>query len=144
MTIQPRVLCTSEGENNPNSTSRKWARKLGNRQARKMMKLQNKLRWGTNPIKTKHQAWSAIVEQKGLHQLQNAEVIFNKGRVTRQVAMAISDSGASGHFVLDHAPVINKKKAEYPIEIRLPDGKVIWSTHTANLDIPWLPSQVIE
>ena len=108
------------------------------------MKLQHRSNWGNNPIKTKHQAWNAIIEQQSLHQLQNANVIFDKGRVTRQVAMAISDSGASGHFVLENAPVINKKKAERPIAIRLPDGKVIWSTHTANLDIPWLPSQVIE
>ena len=38
-TIPPREVCTSEGENSAKSTSGKWARKLRNRQARKIMKL---------------------------------------------------------------------------------------------------------
>ena len=32
----------------------------------------------------------------------------------------------------------------HPITITLPNGKVIQSTHTCNLDIPWLPAQITE
>ena len=50
--------------------------------------------------------------------------------------MAISDSGGSGHFVLENSPLVNKQVAVNPIAIKLPDGKLIYSTYTANLDIP--------
>ena len=82
MTNSIRIVPTLEGRNGPSNTSRKWARKLSNRQAKKVMKLQDRSNWGNNLIKTKHQAWNAIVAQQHLHQLQNAKVIFDKNRVS--------------------------------------------------------------
>ena len=35
---------------------------------------------------------------------------------------ALSDSGASGHFLTEHAAVINKQPATAPIAVTLPDG----------------------
>jgi hypothetical protein len=58
------------------------------------------------------------------------------------IEMGISDSGATGHFFKDDAPVTNKQVARNPIKITLPDGKNIRSTHTCNLDIPWLPDEM--
>ena len=58
--------------------------------------------------------------------------------------MVISDSGASGHFVLENALAVNKQVAVNAIAIKLPDEKLIYSTRTANLDIPWLPGNMTE
>eukprot|EP00804_Cyclotella_cryptica_P029536 CCRYP_020583-RA/>CCRYP_020583-RA protein AED:0.35 eAED:0.26 QI:0/-1/0/1/-1/1/1/0/1386 len=57
---------------------------------------------------------------------------------------AILDSGATAHFIIKGATVRNKNPASDPLRIKLPDGSVITSTHTCNLDIPWLPNSVTE
>ena len=51
---------------------------------------------------------------------------------------ALSDSGASSHFIADGANVINKQIDRNPIIITLPDGATLQSTHTCNVNIPWL------
>jgi hypothetical protein len=51
---------------------------------------------------------------------------------------ALSDSGASSHFIVDGANVINKRVDTNPITITLPDGATLQSTHTCNVNIPWL------
>ncbi|KAL7464463.1 hypothetical protein ACHAXS_004797 [Conticribra weissflogii] len=53
----------------------------------------------------------------------------------------IGDAGATGSFLLPGAPIINLRKAEKPLQIHLPDGGQIFSTHKSNLDIPWLPKE---
>jgi hypothetical protein len=58
------------------------------------------------------------------------------------ITMGISDSGATGHFLQADAPVTNKQVAINPIRITLPDGNKILSSHTCNLDIPWLPDDI--
>ena len=55
---------------------------------------------------------------------------------------AISDSGATSHFMIEGAAVINIQVDTSPITITLPDGATLHSTHTCNLDIPWLPATV--
>ena len=55
---------------------------------------------------------------------------------------AISDTGATSHFMVQGAPVINIQVDTSPITITLPDGATLQSTHTCNLDIPWLPATV--
>ena len=51
----------------------------------------------------------------------------------------IADAGATGHFLMPQVPVKNIKATNNPLEIALPDGKIINSTHTCELDIPSLP-----
>ena len=51
---------------------------------------------------------------------------------------ALSDSGATSHFIVDGAHITNKRLATTPIIITLPDGATLQSTHTCNVDIPWL------
>ena len=58
------------------------------------------------------------------------------------VEFAISDSGATAHFLIEDAPVVNLKEAAFPVTINLSDGTIIYSTHTSNLDIPWLPYEM--
>eukprot|EP00804_Cyclotella_cryptica_P012938 CCRYP_002290-RA/>CCRYP_002290-RA protein AED:0.50 eAED:0.37 QI:0/0/0/1/0/0/2/0/633 len=63
---------------------------------------------------------------------------------TRHQHYAIFDSGATAHFLVDMAHVVNKRPALKPLTIRLPNGKHIVSTHTCNLDLPWLPHSITE
>jgi len=57
---------------------------------------------------------------------------------------AISDSGATSHFITAHAPVRNLQIDPNPITVTLPDGNTIRSTHTCNLDLPHLPDTVTQ
>jgi hypothetical protein len=49
------------------------------------------------------------------------------------------DSGCTAHFLLGNAKCTNKVLAETPLEVRLPNGAIIASTHTAMLNMPSLP-----
>ena len=62
--------------------------------------------------------------------------------MTRLVKFTISDPGATAHFLVKGAPIINIREAENPITIKLPDGSLIYSTHIGNLDIPWMPDSM--
>ena len=57
---------------------------------------------------------------------------------------AISDSGATGHFLVPGANATNIKPATNPIHITLPNGKTIYSTHTCSLNIHWPPHEITE
>eukprot|EP00804_Cyclotella_cryptica_P010472 CCRYP_012303-RA/>CCRYP_012303-RA protein AED:0.45 eAED:0.14 QI:0/0/0/0.6/1/1/5/0/1176 len=61
----------------------------------------------------------------------------------RPTEFAIMDSGATAHFLVKGAAVKNKQPTG-PLKIKLPNGTVIQSTHTCNLDIPWLPNSITE
>ena len=49
---------------------------------------------------TRQQAWQHIIQPKNLRELPQAETIFDQERVTRAVKWAISDSGATGQFLI--------------------------------------------
>ena len=46
------------------------------------------------------------------------------------VEYAISDSGATGHFLVEGAPVTNLQVADNTISITITNGKIMTSTHT--------------
>ena len=78
-------------------------------------------------------------------------VISNKSQKTPNtendsiaIKYAISDSGATGHFLVEGVPVTNLQVADNPISITITNGKIITSTHTYNLGIPWLLKQMTE
>ena len=89
-----------------------------------------------------------IVDNSGAtHNLQertNTAPRLHPTRLQGAVQYAISDSGATGHFLLQGAPVFNKRPTASPLKITLPNGKSIQSTHTCNLDISWLPDVLTE
>jgi hypothetical protein len=122
----------------------KWKRKLMNRLKNKARVAKDRMNWGMAKTMSKGEAWNAIVKEKKLKDLPNANTTFNNNLLTRLVEFVISDSGATAHFLVEGAPVINLKVAENPIAIKLPDGSIIYSTHTGNLDIPWMPNQMTE
>ena len=55
--------------------------------------------------------------------------------------LAVADTGTTGHCLTLNTPCINKRKAVHPLSIRMPNGIIIKSTHTALLDHPDLPLQ---
>jgi hypothetical protein len=73
--------------------------------------------------------------------------VANKVNARTQVRSrrwVIADAGVTGHFVMQGAPVVNVKPTANLIKITLPDGQYIMSTHTCNLNIPWLPAFMTE
>jgi hypothetical protein len=50
--------------------------------------------------------------------------------------ISIVDSGCTGHFLLVNAPCQRKVKSQNPFRVRLPNGDIVDSTHTAFLNIP--------
>ena len=66
-------------------------------------------------------------------------VISNKAQKTANVdndslaiEYAISDSGDTGHFIVEGAPVTNLQVADNPISITILNDKSMTSTHTCN------------
>ena len=94
-------------------------------------------------IRTKAEAWRQLIVNEKIRDLPNASLLLNNQRINN-IVHAISDSGATAHFLVEGSPAVNVKKAKYPLQITLPNGKIINSTHTCNLDIPWLPSKMTE
>eukprot|EP00804_Cyclotella_cryptica_P019081 CCRYP_014487-RA/>CCRYP_014487-RA protein AED:0.29 eAED:0.21 QI:0/0/0/1/0.5/0.33/3/0/1151 len=78
---------------------------------------------------------SSVATTHSIHQL---------GQTTSPRDFAILDSGATTHFLIQGANVLNKKPTLHPLQIKLPDGSFIASTHTCNLNIPWLPPAMTE
>jgi hypothetical protein len=51
---------------------------------------------------------------------------------------AIVDSGCNVQFILVNAPCLNKVKSQTPLMVRLPNGAMMESSHTADFNIPEL------
>ena len=98
----------------------------------------------TPPITNMRQAWKHILHTNNIQQHPMAEQMLDTTKIQRAVEWAILDSGATGHFLVKNAPMVNKREAKPPIVIKLPDGGIIRPTHTGNLDIPWLPDRMTE
>jgi hypothetical protein len=61
------------------------------------------------------------------------------GYTPTQKHIAILYSGCTGHYLKVTAPVTNKKRAVAPINVTLPDGATIQSTHMCDFLLPQLP-----
>ena len=94
------------------------------------------------PMQTRETTETITMQVNNVAQVQ--QTTLKKPIKEKTVHHAISDSGATGHFLVAGAPVVNKNITTNPIKITLPNGKTIQSTHTCNLDIPWLPAHMTE
>eukprot|EP00804_Cyclotella_cryptica_P011806 CCRYP_011362-RA/>CCRYP_011362-RA protein AED:0.53 eAED:0.54 QI:0/0/0/1/0/0/2/0/111 len=56
---------------------------------------------------------------------------------------AILDSGATAHFIIQGANVLNQMPATHPLHIKLPDGSFIKSTHLQPQH-PMVPASMTE
>ena len=79
---------------------------------------------------TKAQAWRTIIDTKGIRNLTNSDLLLNQHKISN-IVHAISDSGATAHFIVDGAPVTNVKKAEFPLRITCPNGQHIFQVTRA-------------
>jgi hypothetical protein len=52
---------------------------------------------------------------------------------------ALLDSGCTAYFIMENGKCSNKQYTTTPLEVRLPNGDTITSTHTATLNMPSLP-----
>lgn len=51
----------------------------------------------------------------------------------------IADTGCSAHFCTPTHSLVNVQRTDVPVQIRIPDGTCMESTHHGELDIPALP-----
>ena len=63
-----------------------------------------------------------------------------KPTVGIKASHGILDTGATAIFVMESAPVDNKRVAQQPLTISLPDGTKVKSTHECDITIPGLPT----
>ena len=87
------------------------------------------------PFPSRQKTWAKMTQRMDL----GPDALMNTAKIKIAVDMAIADAGATAHFAIPGAPVINTKIAATPLIINLPDGEQLHSTHTCELDIPWLP-----
>ena len=52
---------------------------------------------------------------------------------------AVADSGTTGHYITTKTPCVDKRIANNPIPIKMPNGEIITSTHIALLPQHNLP-----
>ena len=90
------------------------------------------------------QVWKQFTTTKNLPDGKHNDLLTDTVKLTKAIHYAVFDSGATGNFIIEGAPVVNKCVDLNPISITLPDGQTITSTHTCNLDIPWLPHNITE
>ena len=83
-------------------------------------------------------AWATISELKKRNE-HTSDACFDVSGIKIGVDYAVADAGATGHFLVPGAPVINKAETTNPLSIHLPNGDKLTSTHTCELDVPSLP-----
>ena len=83
-------------------------------------------------------AWSIISDKEKRNEF-TSDACFDSSGIRIGVEYAIADAGATGHFLVPEAPVINKAETTNPLSIHLPDGEKISSTHICELNAPSLP-----
>ena len=83
-------------------------------------------------------AWSSIATQLHSNKSIGPYTIMETAKIKIAIDMVIVDTGATAHFTVPGAPVINQKVATNLLIINLPDGEQLKPTHTCELDIPWL------
>ncbi len=66
--------------------------------------------------------------------------MFNVSGIKIAVNLAIANAGATSHFLLAGAPIVDKRPARMPLQIHLPDSNILKSTHTGRLALTDLPS----
>ncbi len=59
--------------------------------------------------------------------------------ITIATHLAVADLGATSIFVMDGVDMENKRVANKPLTVNLPDGRKIESMHVCDINIPGLP-----
>ncbi len=56
-----------------------------------------------------------------------------------KLSHAVANTGATSVFIMDGTPTKNKQPAMQPIQISLPNGRKVITTHICDITIPGLP-----
>ena len=83
-------------------------------------------------------AWPAVRAAEMKNEFVS-EACFDVSGIKIGVDYAIADAGATGHFLVQDAPLDNVTAAIDPLTIHLPHGGTLKSTKKGLLPIPWLP-----
>ena len=86
------------------------------------------------------EAWKVISDRERQSEFAN-DACFDVSGIKIGVDFAIADAGATGHFLVPGAPVLDLAETTQPLSINLPDGDTLTSTHTCELDLPSLPNE---
>ena len=66
--------------------------------------------------------------------------MLNTSHIKIARGVAIANSGAKGHFLLPGTQVKKLKPRDKPLTTNLPVGTQLQSTHTCDINVPWLPN----
>ena len=120
-----------------NKTAEKWKRWVEVRAKRWQWKE------ASNPrAKSRQEVWMNMVREGNLSQSPNSHIMFNTKRLVILVDYTLSDSGILSYFLVEGSAVVHVSVSKFPMAIKLPDGSIMYSTHTCNLDIPWIPNKM--
>jgi hypothetical protein len=89
--------------------------------------------WGSEFLSQDGEVWINYLSS------QNFMNYLNFTPLQPSQSTALLDSGCTAHYMLANAKCTNKVLAETPLEVRLPNGATIASTHTTTLNMPSLP-----
>ena len=67
--------------------------------------------------------------------------MLNTSHIKIARGVAIANSGAKGHFLLPGTQVKKLKPRDKPLTTNLPVGTQLQSTHTCDINVPWLPKE---
>ena len=65
--------------------------------------------------------------------------MFNTSHIKIAMDMEITDAGATGNFLLPVTQVKHLKPSGKTLTINLPHGTQLKSTHTCEINVPWIP-----
>ena len=83
----------------------------------------------------------SLTAELAINYADDTKKIFNTSHIKIAMNMAISDAGATGNFLLPGTEVKNLKPSDKPLTINPPDGTQIQSTHTCDINVPWIPKE---
>ena len=101
-----------------------------------------------NPnLKNSNCSYNSIVTNQDIKETDDDITITTdntrKSKINIDIEYGISDTGATGHFLIPGAPVSKIRLTVRKINITLPDGDLISSTHDCEINIPSLPIKSI-
>ncbi len=71
--------------------------------------------------------------------VSNCTTAHHTGAMLIKPMHAVTDTGATSVFIMDGIPTKNRQLAVHPIQINLPDGRRVTSSHICNINISGLP-----
>ena len=88
---------------------------------------------------SKVNAWQLMLNAHEAKHSNIPQTMLKTGGIKIAIDISVADAGVTSHFVLPGAPVLDITPTQHPLVITRPDGQTLQSTHTCDLNTPWLP-----